>query len=109
MGLNKGKHNVAEIEGVRCTVVESGLSESRAQFLKELLLFNKYEVKTEAEKNKDGSPTGTWVLGVTDMLFNPVIAVYAHRLKRSDGHSVSPAWWNQWPEDPDIPYYLVTK
>jgi hypothetical protein len=109
MGLNKGKHTVAEIEGARCTVVESGLSESRALFLKELLFLNHFEVKMEVEKSKDGSPSGTYVLGVTDLLFNPVIAVYGHRLMRNDGHSVTPVYWNQWQADPDIPYWMVTK
>ena len=109
MALTKGKHNVIEIEGVRCTVIETGLSESRALFLKELLVLNHFDVKMEIEKGKDGSPLGTYVLGVTDILFNPVIAVYGHRLLRKDGHSVNPAYWNQWQEDPDIPYWMVTK
>jgi len=109
MGLNKGKHTVVEIEGVRCTVVETGLSESRALFLKELLANNHFEVKMEIEKGKDGAALGTYILGVTDILFNPVIAVYGHKLLRKDGHSVNPAYWNQWPEDADIPYWMVTK
>ncbi len=109
MSLDKGKHTVAEIEGVRCTVVETGISENRAEFLKELLVLNKYEVKIEPVKNKDGSPTGTWVVGVTDLLFNPVISVYMHKLRRTDGHEVTPAYWNQWTQDPDIPYWQVTR
>lgn len=109
MGLNKGKHTVAEIEGIRCTVVETGLSESRAFFLKELLVINHFEVKMEIEKSKDGSSLGTYVLGVTDILFNPVIAVYGQRLARNDGHKVTPAYWNQWQADPNIPYWMVTK
>jgi hypothetical protein len=109
MPLNKGKHNVIEIEGVRCTVVETSLTESRALFLKDLLVLNHFDVKMEAEKGKDGTPLGTYILGVTDLLFNPVIAVYGHKLLRKDGHSVNPAYWNQWREDADIPYWMVTK
>jgi hypothetical protein len=108
MALNKGKHVIAEIEGVRCTVIETGLTESRARFLKGILEQNGCEVKQEQEKAKDGSALDTFILGVTDILFNPVIAVYAHRLKRSDGGEVTPAFWNQWPADPDIPYWMVT-
>ena len=52
MVLNKGKHVVAEIEGVRSTVVETGLNESRSLFLKELLQQNGYEVKMEKERPK---------------------------------------------------------
>ncbi|MCX6249220.1 MAG: hypothetical protein NTX61_00555 [Bacteroidetes bacterium] len=109
MPLNKGKHIVAEIEGVRCTVVETGLSESRALFLKELLTSNEYEVRLEKEKAKDGALLETYILGVTDLLFNPVIAVYMHKLKRDDGHEVTPAFWNQWPTDQDITYWMVAR
>jgi len=108
MSLNKGKHIVAEIEGVRCTVVETGLSENRATFLKELLLHNGYTIKTEKEKAKDGSVLETYILGVTDLLFNPVIYVYQHRIFRKDGKEATPAYWNQWPVDQDLPYWQVT-
>ena len=33
--------------------------------------------------------------GVTDMVFNPVIAVYEMVLKTPDGKRVSPAYWDQ--------------
>ncbi|MGE5424368.1 MAG: hypothetical protein ACM3N9_03330 [Syntrophothermus sp.] len=106
--LNKGKHVVAEIEGTRCTVVEAGLSEERAAFLKEILQHNNYEVKIEMEKAKDGTPTGTCVLGVTDIIFNPMIKVYQRKLFRPDGEIVTPAYWNQWPEDkPEVPYIEI--
>ena len=108
MSLTKGKHIVAEIEGVRCTVVETGLQESRAEFLKGLLQVNGFEVKMEKEKTKEGTMLDTWQLGVTDLLFNPVVALYAHKLYRSDQKVVTQAFWNQWPVDPDIPYWMVT-
>jgi hypothetical protein len=108
MALNKGKHNIVEIEGVRCTLVETGLTEARALFLKNLLELNGYGVKMEKEKAKDGSETGAWQLGVTDILFNPVIALYAQKLHREDQKIVTQAYWNQWPVDPDVPYWMVT-
>ena len=37
MALNKGKHIVEEIDGVRCSLVEKGVSPTRAEFLKKLL------------------------------------------------------------------------
>jgi hypothetical protein len=107
MPLNKGKHTVAEIEGVRCTVVETGLNENRALFLKEILHYNGYEVKMEKEKAKDGTALETWILGVTDILFNPVIRVYQNKLHRSDGQVITPAYWNQWKTDTVIPYWQV--
>jgi len=109
MSLNKGKHNVQEIENVRCTVVETGLSTERAQFLKTLLIANGYEVKMENEKAKDGTAMPGLILGVTDLLFNPVIKVYQNKLFRTDGKIVTPAYWNQWDSDPDLPYWMVTR
>jgi hypothetical protein len=108
MALNKGKHSIIEIEGVRCSVVETGLTENRALFLKSLLLDNGYIVQMEKEKAKDGAELDTYILGVTDILFNPVIRVYAHKLLRKNGHIVTQAYWNQWPVDTDLPYWMVT-
>jgi hypothetical protein len=106
----KGKHTVTEIEGVRCTVVETGVSDERMKFLKEILEFNGYEVKSEKEKAKDGSLAGTSVIGVTDILFSAMIKLYERKLYRKDGHILNPAYWNQWPdEDWDIPYYQVIR
>lgn len=106
----KGKHTVIEIEGVRCSVVETGASDERISFLKEILEFNGYTVKTEKEKAKDGSALPTSVIGVTDILFNPMITLYERRLVRKDKHVLNPAYWNQWPDqDWDIPYYLVQR
>jgi hypothetical protein len=109
MALNKGKHTVAEIEGIRCTVVETGLNENRCLFLKGILEQNGYEVKAEKEKSKEGAQLETWVLGVTDIRFNPMITLFEQKLKRTDGNVVTQAYWNQWPADPDLPYWMVTK
>jgi len=109
MALNNGKHVVTEIEGIRSTVVETGLNENRSLFLKELLLQNGFEVKTEKEKAKDGTPLETFILGVTDLVFNPMIRIYEQKLLRPDGHPVTPAYWNQWAVDPDLPYWMVIK
>jgi hypothetical protein len=35
------------------------------------------------------------MLGVTDIVFNPVIAVYQRSLKTKAGNKVTPAYWNQ--------------
>lgn len=109
MALNKGKHTVAEIEGVRCTVIETGLTPDRATFLTGILQANGFVVKSEKEKAKDGAPLETIILGVTDIFFNPAIQVYMQKLKRTDGKIVTLQYWNQWTTDPDIPYWMVTK
>jgi hypothetical protein len=108
MSLTKGKHTVIEIEGIRCSIVETGLSENRALFLQGLLEDNGYELKMEKEKTKDGTVLETFVLGVTDILFNPAIQLYALKLNRKDGEVVTLQYWNQWPVDPDLPYWMVS-
>lgn len=94
MQLNFGKHKVEEINGVRCTVVEDNISLERANYLKDLLEFNKFEVQL-AEKTVEENAPKTYILGVTDIVFNPVIAVYSRRLKTRSGNKVTPAYWNQ--------------
>ena len=99
-----------EIEGVRCTVVETGTSDERLSFLKEILEHNGCSVKAEKEKAKDGSFLATSVIGVTDILFSAMISLYELKLLRPDGRLLNPAYWNQWPEkDWDLPYYQVAR
>jgi hypothetical protein len=107
MSLNKGKHNVGEVDGIRCTIVETGITSERAEFLKELLVFNGYEVKIQEEVTDPPSNPKTFTLGVTDIIFNPVIAVYQKSLKTMEGKKVTPAYWNQTGIQEMIPYWLV--
>lgn len=87
MALNKLKPIVEEFDGVRCVVVESGTTKERADFLTKLLVHNNYAVKTTT------TPENTITLGVTDLLFNPVLDVYKRRLKSLTGKKVTPAYW----------------
>jgi hypothetical protein len=89
MALNKIKPVVEEIDGKRCVVVETGASAERADFLTKLLKHNKYEVCTTTAAD------GTITVGVTDMLFNPVLDVYKRRLRSFTNHHVTPAYWLQ--------------
>jgi hypothetical protein len=109
MSLQKGKHNIAEIEGIRCTVVEPGVTVERAEFLKNLLAYNGYEVKMEKEKAKDGTELDTFVIGLTDLLFNPMIALYEKKLIRKDGFTVTPNYWNQTAGQETLPYWQVQR
>ena len=103
----KGKHNVAEIDGTRCTVVENGIAEQRKDFLAELLTYNGYETKAEQEKDKEGNLLDTFAIGVTDILFSPVVVLYQKKLFRKDGQEVTPAYWAQKESDTEIPYWQV--
>jgi hypothetical protein len=91
----KAKHIVEEINGIRCTIVEKGASPERVNFLKELLTFNGFEVHSSEDKREDEAAPVTYVIGVTDLDFNPVISVYEMSLKTPTGERVSPAYWEQ--------------
>ncbi len=95
MSLNNAKHIVAEIDGVRCTIIESGISAERMTFLKQLLEANSLVVLTKEETSDPPAETIKYTLGVTNLVFNPVFAVYERSLKTSDGQIVSPDIWNQ--------------
>jgi hypothetical protein len=91
----KAKHIVEEINGTRCTIVEKGATADRVDFLKKLLEFNRFEVLVAADAPIEEAPV-LFTIGVTDLVFNPVIAVYELSLKTPDGKKVSPAYWNQY-------------
>jgi hypothetical protein len=95
MGLNKGKHIVEPINEVRCTVVEKNINKERADFLKKLLELNGYTVLIATIPQESADSPETYILGVTDILFNPVVDVYKRRLKSFTGHKVTPAYWLQ--------------
>jgi hypothetical protein len=90
----KAKHIVEEVKGIRCSIIEKGASADRVDFLTNLLEFNKYEVKIADEPVAEGAPA-LFTIGITDLVFNPVIAVYELSLKTPDGKKVNPAYWNQ--------------
>lgn len=95
MGINNAKHIVNEIDGIRCTIVETGVSLERAAFLTDLLEFNGYEVKELKEPLKSPEDDQKYTLGVTDIVFNPVFAIYERRLKTREGGYVTPGYWKQ--------------
>ena len=90
MALNKGKHIVEEIDGVRCSLVEKGVSPERTEFLKKILEKNNYTVKVAAE-----GESGNFKIGVTDLLFNPVVDIYKRRIISLSGKKITPAYWLQ--------------
>ena len=104
MSITKGKHTVAEIDGVRCTIIETDATKERVDFLKDLLEFNKLEVKIAENKNSEPK---NFTIGVTDLIFNPVIALYDMSLKTKDGYSVSPAYWLEKTKICDLRYWRI--
>ncbi|MBK6876222.1 MAG: hypothetical protein IPG99_07155 [Ignavibacteria bacterium] len=107
MSLISGKHIEKELDGIRCRIVESGISEDRMNFLKKLLEHNGYEVKCEKEAKKEETLPDTYSIGVTEIIFNPVIAVYERKLRTHDGKIVTPQYWRQTGEDMKKWYWKV--
>ena len=73
MAIN-ANHTVEEINGVRCSVIERNISVERSTFIQKILQESgqKCIVSESAEGNK--------TVGVTDITFNLVHALYSHKL-----------------------------
>jgi hypothetical protein len=107
--INQGKHVVEEIDGVRCTIIETGATEERVKFLKDLLEFNKFEVKiVETPSVASLQTTKTYTIGVTDIVFFPTVAIYERSLHTRQGHHVTPAYWKQYSDICDPRYWRKT-
>jgi uncharacterized UPF0146 family protein len=105
----KAKHIVEEINGQRCTVVEKGIEKKRVDFLKELLQLNKFEVVVEEVVKTEEMTAQQYNLGVTDLVFNPVIAVYEMSMKTPKGEPVTAAYWNQETTESVKEYWLMAE
>lgn len=127
MAINKN-HPFEDLNGVKCAVVEAGISKERVDFLKPLLEFNGYEVivadapppkaapkpaapVAEGEKPApvvaESAVPVLFTLGVTNVMFNATNAVFGRLLKTPDGHIVTHAYWLQKEKvsDEETPYY----
>jgi len=80
-------HTVDELNGIRCSIIEKGISQARAAFIKSILEASNQKVieVTDAE--------GRHIIGVTDITFNCLYALYGRRLKTTDGRLVTPSIW----------------
>lgn len=111
MSLSNGKHIVKELNGIRCTIIEEKVSKERVDFLSALLTFNKFEVVIEeqiakAEEGAEKPQETTYSIGVTDLVFNPVIAVYSKKLYTKTGKIVTPNIWYEIEKDKNLPYWV---
>lgn len=109
MAINNAKHIIAEIDGVRCTVVETGATLERVAFLSDLLTFNNLELKEMQETSEDPGTENKYTIGVTNLLFNPVFAIYENQLKTREGSFVTPGYWNQECLECDPRYWIRRK
>ena len=134
MAINKN-HEFEDLDNIKCSIVEKNASESRVQFLKDLLTYNKYEVvvvgspapkataapATVAPVEGEAAPVPvptpepaaptTFTVGVTDLRFNPTNAVFGRSLHTPDGHIVTLAYWQQLDavSDDTVPYFEYNK
>ena len=95
MAIDNAKHIIGEIDGVRCTMIESGVSLERAAFLTDLLAFNNLEVKEMKDTSENQGEEQKYTIGVTDLVFNPVFAIYGKQMKTREGFIVTPGYWRQ--------------
>ncbi len=125
MAIN-ANHPFEELDGVKCAVVEKNCSQERVNFLKPLLEGNGYTVvvvnspapKAPAPKPvAEGEtapvvetplPPTTFSVGVTNLMFNAVNAIFGRSLRTQDGHVVTLAYWQQKEavSHDEVPYYV---
>ena len=122
MAINKN-HEFDDLNGVRCAIVEKNVKPERVTFLTELLKYNRYTVvvvpssppkvaavviSKEGEATPEPTPAPeTFTMGVTDVSFNVVNAIFGRLLHSRDGHIVSWSYWLQQEQisDDETPYF----
>ncbi len=125
MAINTN-HILEELDGVRCIIVEKNLTTERVSFLKPILEYNHLtvvvvptapaKVSTVIAAVADAETSvavpiietpQTFTMGVTNMLYNPINAVFGRLLRTPDGHTVTPSYWQQKESvsHDEIPYY----
>jgi len=109
MAIENAKHIIGEIDGIRCTIIETGATLERVAFLSDLLSFNNLEVKEIQEVSEVQGEEVKYTLGVTDLVFNPVFAVYERQLKTREGTFVTPGYWKQECIECDPRYWVRRK
>jgi hypothetical protein len=124
MAINKN-HEFEELNGVKCGIVEKNVSQQRVEFLKKILEFNGYEVvviptpapktapppkpatpvangesvtataQPPSDSTPQPAPPETFTVGVTDVTFNPINAIFGRLLHTPERHVVTLAYWQQ--------------
>ena len=106
MALNQN-HTFEDIDEIKCSIAEKNCTKSRCDFLKSLLEFNNYKVIIKNTTPVPAADTQivnideTYTVGVTDVTFNPIKAIYNRELKSPNGKTITPAYWNQTNQDSD--------
>lgn len=101
----EGKHTFGNIGDTRVSFIEKKIDASRMEFLKKLLEHNGFEVVIEEEKRKNEEEPQLYTIAVTDITFNPVVAVYQRKLRTFDDRKVTADYWNQISENTPPQYW----
>jgi hypothetical protein len=127
MAINSN-HTIEDLNEVKCAIVEKNASKERAAFLKNILEINKFTVViaptpppkaakasapvADAPVAQEATPVApveptSFTVGVTDLRFNTINAIFGRLLKTRDGHIVTLAYWHQEESvsHDEIPYY----
>jgi hypothetical protein len=126
MAINKN-HEFEELDGVKCAIVEKNVLPSRTEFLKQLLSVNGYTVIAVASPPPKAAAAPpppaegaepvvvpppppapeTFTVGVTNVMFNAINAIFGRLLKTPDGRVVTLAYWHQKESiaHDELPYY----
>ena len=125
------------LNGIKCAIAERNVTKERADFLKQILEYNHYTVviittppppakavpakpaPAAASANDEnaqpisapGAAPETFTVGVTDVTFNSINAVFGRLLKAPGGRIVTLAYWQQKEKLPsdEIPYFDAPK
>jgi len=128
MAINQN-HLFEELNGIKCGIVEKNVKPERVEFLKNLLELSRFTVvvapspppkvaaapvnpaasseETVAPAPLPPPPPETFTVGVTDITFNPINAIFGRLLRTKDGHVVTLAYWQQKESvaHDEIPYF----
>ena len=131
MAINQN-HLFEELNGVKCGIVEKNVMPARVEFLRRILEHNHYTVVVApspppkvvappagAAATPPAAATGaagepaprpapeTFTVGVTDVAFNPVNAIFGRLLRTPEGPIVTLAYWEQKEKESNdaIPYF----
>ena len=116
MAINQN-HLFEELNGIKCSIVEKNVPPARVEFLRGILEYNGFMVVVVGSPPPKASPAAaapvapqvpeTFTVGVTDMMFNPVNAIFGRLLRAQDGHVVTLAYWQQKEQEShdEVPYF----
>lgn len=112
MALNPN-HAFEDLGEVKCAIAEKNCTPQRVEFLKDLLEYNGFEVVVVASPPPKAAPAkpaaegeapvepppppppATFTVGVTDVSFSPINAVFNRELRTRDGQVVTSDYWKQ--------------